>query len=116
MKTLLRIDSSLFGANGASHGLTDAFTRAWQKSNPGARVIARDLAADPLPHLDAATFTAFRTPAAERTVEQQALVRTSDTLIAELAAADVIALGVPMYNFGVPSTLKAYFDHVARAG
>src|SRR5687768_12960238 len=116
MKTLLRIDSSLFGANGASHGLTDAFVRTFRGEHPGARVIERDLAADPLPHLDAATFTAFRTPAGERTVEQQSLVRTSDALIAELAAADVIVLGLPMYNFGVPSTVKAWFDHVARAG
>ena len=116
MKTLLRIDSSLFGAHGASHALNDAFERAWRAAHPDGRVVTRDLAASPLPHLDAATFRAFRTPADERTAEQQALVRTSDALVDELAPADVVTIGLPMYNFGVPSTLKAWFDHVARAG
>ena len=61
-------------------------------------------------------FQAFLAKPSERTAEQQAAVAYSDALIAELQRADVIVLGLPMYNFGVPSTLKAYFDHVARAG
>jgi FMN-dependent NADH-azoreductase len=76
----------------------------------------RDLAKNPVPHLTAERFTAWTTPAAGRTVEQQRHVAESDALIDELRAADVLVLGPPMYNFGVPSTLKAYFDHVARAG
>ena len=59
---------------------------------------------------------AFSTPADQRTPEQQALVAESDALIDELQSADVVALGLPLYNCGIPSTLKAYFDHIARSG
>jgi len=79
-------------------------------------VIVRDLASQPVPHLTAERFRALATPAGERTVAQQRVVAESDTLIDELKRADVVVIGLPMYNFGVPSTLKAYFDHVARAG
>jgi FMN-dependent NADH-azoreductase len=68
-----------------------------------------------VPHLTAERFAAFGTPASERTLEQQRYVAESDALIDELRRAEVLVLGLPMYNFGVPSTLKAYFDHVARA-
>ena len=74
----------------------------------------RDLAADPVPHLDAARFGAFI--AKQRTPEQQAVIEFSDRLIDELQRADVLVLGLPMYNLGLPSTLKAYLDHIARAG
>ena len=76
----------------------------------------RDLASQPLPHLTAERFTAFVTAPEQRTHGQASIAAESDALVAELAAADVIVIGLPMYNFGVPSTLKAYFDHVARAG
>jgi FMN-dependent NADH-azoreductase len=69
-----------------------------------------------VPHLNAERFGAFITKAEERNAEQHAVVAYSDALIDELKKADVIVLGLPMYNFGVPSQLKAYFDHVARAG
>jgi FMN-dependent NADH-azoreductase len=69
-----------------------------------------------VPHLTLERFQAFGTPVAERTLEQQRYVAESDVIIDELRKADTIVLGVPMYNFGVPSTLKAYFDHVARSG
>ena len=114
--TLLQIKSSLFGDAGQSSRLADAFVAAWRDANPHGRVIVRDLAREPVPHLTADTFTAFTTPPEARTAAQRALVALSDALIAELRAADVVVLGLPMYNFGVPSTLKAYFDHVARAG
>jgi FMN-dependent NADH-azoreductase len=115
MKTLLQINSSIFSNNGQSSLLAERFVAAWRKANPGATVIVRDLASAPVPHLDAARFGAFTAKPEERTVEQQAAVNYSDTLIAELKAADVIVLGLPLYNFGVPSTLKAYFDHIGRA-
>ena len=115
MNTLLKINSSLFSANGQSSQLTERFAAAWQASHPGSRVVERDLAANPVPHLDGARFMAFLAKPEERSAEQQAVVDFSDALIAELRAADVIVIGLPMYNFGVPSTLKAYFDHVARA-
>lgn len=116
MSTVLKINASLFGGNGQSSQLTERFVAAWQASHPSARVVERDLAANPVPHLDAARFTAFLTQPEERSAEQQAVVDFSDTLIAELRATDVIVLGLPMYNFGIPSQLKAYFDHLARAG
>lgn len=116
MKTLLVIRSSLLLDNSQSNRLADRFVATWQAAHPEGRVVVRDLAQNPLPHLDLARVGAFTTPAERRTPEQQALVAQSDELIAELQGADVIALGLPLYNFGIPSTLKAYFDHVARAG
>jgi FMN-dependent NADH-azoreductase len=116
MKTLLQIKSSIFSDGGQSSRLAERFVAAWRESNPGGRVIVRDLARDPVPHLDAARFGAFLAKPEERTPEQRAVVDYSDTLIGELKRADVVVLGLPMYNFGLPSTLKAYFDHVGRAG
>jgi FMN-dependent NADH-azoreductase len=116
MTTLLKIDTSLYSEKGASSQLAQRFARQWLALRPDAAIVERDLSRDPIPHLSAATFGAFATPAAERTLEQQRAVDLSDTLIEELRRADTIAIGLPMYNFGIPSTLKAYFDHVARAG
>src|SRR5882762_11094702 len=116
MKTLLQIRSSIFSDGGQSSRLAERFVAAWRASNPGGKVIVRDLATDPVPHLDAARFGAFLAKPEERTPEQQAVVDYSDALIGELRRADVIVLGLPMYNCGLPSTLKAYFDHVARGG
>ena len=129
MTTILQINSSLHGEYAQSSRLASEFVQAIAAANdpgvpsapgarpvPGAEVLVRDLARDPVPHLTAERFLAFTTPAAERTPGQQQAVSESDRLVAELQAADVIVIGLPMYNFGVPSTLKAYFDHVARAG
>ena len=110
MKTLL-ISSSLFGAGGQSTTLARELA-----SRLGGQVVVRDLAKDPVPHLDGERFGAFTAQPSARTAAQQAVLDYSDALIAELKAADTIVIGVPMYNFGIPSTLKAYFDHVARAG
>lgn len=116
MNTLLQIKSSLFGDQGQSSQLADAFVAAWRTSHPEGRVLTRDLARDPVPHLDAVRFGAFLAQPETRDAQQQEAVACSDLLIDELKQADVIVLGLPMYNFGVPSTLKAYFDHVARTG
>jgi len=116
MTTLLQIQSSLFSADGQSSRLSNEFVSAWQRNQPASQVKVRDLALAPLPHLDAERVTAFFTPTESRTAAQQQLVDLSDDLISELKHADVIVIGVPMYNFGIPSTLKAYFDHIARAG
>ena len=96
--------------------LADRFVAKWRADNPGGKVIVRDLAQAPVPHIDADRFGAFITKPEERTTQQRTLVGYSDALIAELKNADIVVLAVPMYNFGIPSTLKAYFDHVARAG
>jgi len=115
MQTVLQLTTSLFGEQGQSSRLAAEFSQAVAKSG-GGQVVRRDLVQDPVPHLTAERFTAFGTPASQRTLEQQRLVAESDALIDELRRADVLVIGLPMYNFGVPSTLKAYFDHVARAG
>jgi len=116
MKTLLQIQASIFSNGGQSSRLAERFVSQWRAANPGAEVITRDLARDPVPHLTAERFQAFLAKPEERTLEQEADAAYSDTLIHELKRADVIVLGLPMYNFGLPSSLKAYFDHIARAG
>ena len=114
--SLLQINASIFSNHGQSTRLADEFVASWRAGNPGAHVVVRNLAEDTVPHLDAERFGAFLAKPGERSVEQQAVVDYSDALIDELKRADVIVLGLPMYNFGVPSTLKAYIDHIARAG
>jgi len=116
MKTLLQINASLFSDGGQSSRLADAFVARWRAANPDGNVVVRDLAREPVPHLTAERFQAFLTKPEERSAEQHAHAGFSDALVDELKAADVIVLGLPMYNFGIPSTLKAYFDHVARGG
>jgi FMN-dependent NADH-azoreductase len=116
MKTLLHLKTSLFSDGGQSSRLAARYVSQWLRDNPGGRVVERDLAKDPVPHLTAERFGAFLAKPEERTPEQQAVAGHSDALIEELKNADTIVLGLPMYNFGIPSTLKAYFDHVARAG
>ena len=116
MKTLLQINTSLFADGGQSTQLADRFVAGGRAANPGAKVVVRDIGREPVPHLTAERFGAFVAKAEARTAEQKAVAEFSDTLIDELRRAEVIVIGLPMYNFGVPSSLKAYFDHVARAG
>jgi FMN-dependent NADH-azoreductase len=116
MNTLLQINSSLSAGAGQSSRLASLFVEHWRAAHPGATILLRDLARDPVPHLDADRFAAFLAREEARDSAQKAVVAYSDALIAELKRANVIVLGLPMYNFGVPSVLKAYFDHVARAG
>ena len=116
MKTLLQLNTSLFAAAGQSTQLAERFVKAWQEANPGAKVVIRDIGREPVPHLTAERFAAFLATPESRTAEQQAITSYSDVLIDELRRADVIVIGLPMYNFGVPSSLKAYIDHIARAG
>ena len=116
MQTLLHIDTSIHSSEGESSRLAARFVERFRGEHPDAAVIHRDLARDPVPHLTAERFAAFVAKPEARTAAQAAIAGESDTLIAELERADVIALAVPMYNFGIPSALKAYFDHVARSG
>ena len=116
MKTLLQLNTSLFADAGQSTQLTERFVGSWRASNPGAKVIVRDIGREPIPHLTAERFGAFIAAPESRTGEQRAIAEFSDALIEELRRAAVIVIGLPMYNFGVPSSLKAYFDHIARAG
>jgi FMN-dependent NADH-azoreductase len=112
MKTVLQLNTSIFSGNGQSSQLADEFVAQLDAD----KVVVRDLASEPVPHLDAERFGAFLSKPETRTREQQSVVDYSDKLIGELKQADVIVLGLPMYNFGLPSNLKAYFDHIARAG
>jgi FMN-dependent NADH-azoreductase len=112
MKTILKLKTSIFSTDGQSSRLADDLVAALDADN----VITRDLAKDPVPHITAERFGAFLSKPENRTGEQLAVLDYSDALIDELKAADTIVLGLPMYNFGVPSTLKAYFDHIGRAG
>ena len=116
MTTLLQINASLFSIHGQSTRLANEFVAAWRAKHPDDHVVVRDLSQEPVPHLDGARFLSFIAKPDERSAEQHDVVAYSDALIDELKSADVVVLGVPMYNFGIPSTLKAYFDHIARAG
>ena len=113
---ILQIKSSVFNGHGQSSRLAAAFVTQLRGRNPGAQVLERDLVAEAIPHLDARRAAALFSKPEDRTLEQKAVVAYSDALIDELRCADVLVLGLPMYNFGIPSQLKAWFDHIARAG
>lgn len=114
MSNILVLNSSVSGEASVSRLLVaDAVTELTQR-DPSATVVFRDLAADPIPHLLPTTVAGVR--AAASTAAEQEARALSDKLIAELRAADVIVIGAPMYNFSIPTTLRAWFDHVLRAG
>ena len=112
MSNVLLIHSSVFGDKSQSLALARDFLKRY----PHRSVVERALSPQTMPHLDGETFVAMGTPSGEHDSRQQAAVALSDTLIAELEAADTIVLAAPMYNFSIPSTLKAWIDHVARRG
>ncbi len=111
---ILVVSSSANGDSSVSGGLAGRFVDALRAADPAAHVVLRDVGANPLPHLTAATVAAIK--GSPRTAEEGAARALSDALIDELQAADLIVIASPMYNFGMSSTLKAWFDHVARAG
>lgn len=114
--SILHIDTSPMGERSVSRKLGAKVLAELQGRFPDSNVTSRDLAATPLPHLTGSTLGAFFTPPEQRTPEQAAAAAQSDAAIAELKAADVIVIGAPMWNFGIPSALKAWIDHVVRAG
>jgi len=117
MTVLLQIKASISHDQGSSSQLANTFVAAYRRAHPEARVLVREVAsAEPVPHLNGERFGAFIAKPEERTDAQHAVVAYSDALIDELKRADIVVIGLPMYNFGVPSQLKAYFDHIARAG
>lgn len=115
MSKVLVLNSSALGGASVSNQLVQDVLAELRARDPRLIVTVRDLGADPIPHLNSNSATALRgaAPANEAQATAQGL---SDTLIAELKAADAIVIGAPMYNFGIPSTLKAWFDYVLRAG
>lgn len=110
--TLLRIDSSASLTGSVTRDLTDRIIASLDQRD----VVTRDLARDPLPQIDQDWTKARATAPDERTADQTAALALSDTLVAELMAADTIVIGVPIYNFSVPAALKAWIDLVARVG
>ncbi len=112
MKTLLRIDSSIRVSDSYTRFLTDYFEKAWSREYPEGRVVNRCLATDPVPHLTNEVMASFDQPI--NLSNHSASL--SDTLITELKEADHVLIGSPLYNLSLPSTLKAYWDHVVRSG
>jgi FMN-dependent NADH-azoreductase len=115
MHNMLIVNSSP-RSNSVSRRLTAYFADEWKAKHPDTRVIERDLTVDSPPFVSEAWIQASYTPPAQRTPAQQQALQLSDALIEELMAADVIVLGVPMHNFSIPASLKAWFDLVTRAG
>lgn len=116
MANVLYINSSVRNAGSLSRQLSAEFIAKWKANNPADAIVERDLAVHPVPHLTEQMLGAFFTPAEARNAEQAHTVKVSDLLVDEVYAADVIVLGAPMYNFSVSSGLKAWIDHVVRAG
>jgi len=114
MSNILVIHSSAAGDGAVSRLLVEETVERLVENHPGATVVRRDLGSDPVPHLTTATLAGVRgLPATDAERETRA---RSDALIAELRAADVVVIGAPMYNFGIPTSLRSWFDHVLRAG
>lgn len=113
---ILQINSSAKSSGSQSTQLADSIVSRLLAQRPEARVTVRDLASDPHPMQDEATLQALFTPEDQRTPEQLARIALDDAAITQAREADVLVLGVPMYNFGVPAQLKHWIDAISRAG
>ncbi|MCB2084860.1 MAG: NAD(P)H-dependent oxidoreductase [Sphingomonadaceae bacterium] len=109
---ILRIDSAVTGANAISRKLTQAMTDHFMATNPGATLVERDLEKDPLPHIDQVTTGAIRMPPEDHTPEMAAAYPAERAVLDEFLASDVVIIGAPMYNFTVPTQLKAWIDRL----
>jgi FMN-dependent NADH-azoreductase len=116
MKDILLIESSPRGSDSYSHQAARSIVNEIQARNPGAKLVVRNLAENPPPHVGPAFVIGTYSPPEQRTPEQAKALAVSDELIDEVFAAETIVLAVPMHNFGPPSTLKAWIDHISRAG
>jgi FMN-dependent NADH-azoreductase len=116
MSNVLIIESSARQQDSFSRELTQQFISHWKTLYPADRLTIRDVAVNPVPHLDADLLGGWMKPEAQRNAAEQASLQRSNELTDELLAADVLVLAAPMYNFAIPSTLKAWLDHVLRAG
>lgn len=111
-QTLLHIDASARSGDSDSRQLSAALVSRWRAQHPDRRVVQRDIVTQPLPHLDDTLFSAMMSDASAHTPQQREAADRVNALADEFLAADVLVLGVPMYNFGIPSTLKAWIDHI----
>jgi FMN-dependent NADH-azoreductase len=116
MAQLLHIDASPRGSRSHSRALTKEFVDTWLKSHPTDTAIYRDIGHFPPPHVDETWIAAAFTPPGQRTQQMRETLRTSDELVCELLVADILVIGLPMYNFGAPSSFKAYIDQIVRIG
>jgi FMN-dependent NADH-azoreductase len=114
--TLLHLDSSMRHEGSRSRALSAHFAGAWQQANPNGTVVYRDLAADPIPHLNLTAFSANLVADNDRTPAQREARKLAETLANELLGADEIVIGIPLYNFGPPSAFKAWFDRIVVPG
>ncbi|MDJ1496810.1 NAD(P)H-dependent oxidoreductase [Cytophagaceae bacterium DM2B3-1] len=115
MAKVLHIISSTRGAESLTLTLGNAIIDRIKTKDPDTVVKEIDLSANPYPHLGPIQISSFFTPEESRTPEQELAVRRSDEAVAELQDADILVIGAPMYNYSITSSLKAYFDHIARA-
>jgi FMN-dependent NADH-azoreductase len=113
---ILHLDSSVLGENSASRALTRKVAAAWKQAEPGAVIRYRDLGTEAPQHLSPAYFAIGATPEEKRSAGQASELKLSDALIEEFLAADALIIGAPLYNFTIPSGLKAWIDRVAVAG
>lgn len=113
---LLHLDSSILGEHSVSRRLTAEVVEAFRLGEPQVDTTYRDLAADPVPLIDATLLAARSRPAAERSADEQALVARADAVLAEFLAAETLVIGAPMYNFALPAQLKAWIDLITVAG
>lgn len=116
MSRVLVIESSARQEGSVSRQLTQEFLARWKAAHPAEEIVVRDLASKPVPHLDIDLLGGWMKPAEQQSAAEKAALARSNELTEELLAADVLVLAAPMYNFGIPSTLKAWLDHVLRAG
>jgi FMN-dependent NADH-azoreductase len=116
MTHLLHIDASPRGDRSHSRRMTGEFVEKWQQAHPCDTVTYRDLGRNPVPHVDEPWIAAAFMAPDRRTPELWEAIHLSDLLVDELLAADIYVIGVPMYNFSVPSTFKAYIDQIVRVG
>ena len=116
MTQILVIDSSPRGSQSISRQVTKLVADKLKAANPAAKVVERDLAAQPLPHLHENHINAYYTAPEQRDETLKQVIKESDAAVDELLASDIVVIGAPMWNFSIPSVLKAWIDHVVRKG
>jgi FMN-dependent NADH-azoreductase len=116
MTSILHLDASARHSRSITRTLSQTFVDTWRAAKPDDRVVRRDLTIDPPPHVTEEWIAAAFTPSEQRDTAMQATLAWSDTAVDELVAADILVMGTPMYNYGMPSALKAWFDQVVRVG
>ena len=113
---LLHIDSSITGGASASRQVSAAIVAALARANPGLEIASRDLDADPIPHLDSARLASVRQAPPDAPTPTEADIAANGAILQQLLDADIVVIGAPMYNFTVPSQLKAWLDRILVPG